>query len=114
MSQVIITIAYGSEKYIKMARALALSYRRFHPTRQFAIITDELHQAEMSKYFDVVILFNPNYGHGVVQKLHVDLYSPFEETLLVDSDCLFYKSPENLWDLYKSESFSVRWWRYRT
>jgi hypothetical protein len=31
-----------------------------------------------------------DYGSGVVQKLYLDRYSPFDETLFIDSDCLLY------------------------
>jgi hypothetical protein len=108
------TIAYGPRKYVRMARALSLSYRRLNPTRPIAIVTDRDNAAEMANYFDHVILYNPAYGSGVVQKLHADLYSPYDETLFVDSDCVFYKSPDRLWDLYAGKPFSVRGWRYLT
>ncbi|CAM5762342.1 hypothetical protein LMIY3S_00441 [Labrys miyagiensis] len=114
MSQGLMTIAYGPKKYIRMARALALSYRRLHPTLPMAIVTDKANAAEMSAYFDQVIPYNPAYGSGVVQKLHADLYSPYDETLFVNSDCIFYKSPERLWNLYAGKPFSVRGWRYLT
>jgi hypothetical protein len=114
MSQGLMTIAYGPKKYIRMARALSQSYRRHNPSRPIAIVTDKSNAAEMSKYFDKVIMYNPAFGSGVVQKLHADLYSPYDETLFVDSDCLFYKSPERLWDLYAGKPFSVRGWRYLT
>ena len=60
------------------------------------------------------IIAKPEYGPGVVQKLHADLYSPFAKTLFVDSDCLFYKHPDELWDLYAHGAFSIRGWRYLT
>ena len=96
----LLTIAYGRPKYIKMARALALSYRRFNPGRPFAVVTDEANAHTLRQYFDDVLIAKPEYGPGVVQKLHADLYSTFAMTLFVDSDCLFYKHPDELWDLY--------------
>jgi hypothetical protein len=113
-SQGLITIACGPRKYTRMAKALALSYRRQHQLRPFAIVTDDRNAKGLSNYFDVVIPLNPTYGAGVVQKLNLDRYSPFEETLFVDSDCIFYKSPERLWRLYACKDFTVRGWRYLT
>ncbi len=110
----LLTIAYGRPKYIRMAQALALSYRRFNPGRPFAVVTDEANAPTLRKYFDAVIIAKPEYGPGVVQKLHADLYSPFATTLFVDSDCLFYKHPDELWDLYAHGAFSIRGWRYLT
>jgi hypothetical protein len=43
----------------------------------------------MKKYFDIILPLRAEYGKGVVQKLHLDLYTPFQSTLFVDSDCLF-------------------------
>jgi len=114
LSEGLITIAYGPEKYIRMARALALSYRRQNQLRPFAIVTDDSNAKGLKNYFDVVIPLNSTYGLGVVQKLHLDHYSPFDETLFVDSDCIFYKSPERVWRLYAGKDFSVRGWRYLT
>jgi hypothetical protein len=114
LSQGLITIAYGPEKYIRMARALALSYRRQNPRRPFAVVTDNGNARALEHYFDVVIPLNATYGLGVVQKLSVDRYSPFDETLFVDSDCIFYKSPERIWRLYAGKDFTVRGWRYLT
>jgi hypothetical protein len=114
LSERLITIAYGPEKYIRMARALALSYRRHNQRRPFAIVTDDRNTKDLENYFDLVIPLNPTYGVGVVQKLNLDRYSPFDETLFADSDCIFYKSPERIWRLYASKDFTVRGWRYLT
>ena len=114
LSEGLITIAYGPEKYIRMARALALSYRRQNQRRPFAIVTDDSNTKVLENYFDVVIPLNSTYGLGVVQKLNVDRYSPFDETLFIDSDCIFYKSPERIWRLYAGKDFCVRGWRYLT
>ncbi len=114
MSEGFITIAYGAKEYIRMARALALSYRRFSPSRPFAVVTDEGNIKNLSPYFDIVIPLKSEYGNGVVQKLHMDLYSPFENTVFIDSDCLFYKDPELVWQSYNQNDFTMRGWRYLT
>ncbi len=114
MTEGLLTIAYGPERYVRMARALSLSYRRYNPTRPLAVVTDETNSVGLQHFFDLVIPLRSEYGSGVVQKLHADRYSPFERTLFVDSDCLFYKTPQRLWDLYAHGDFSVRGWRYLT
>jgi hypothetical protein len=83
---------------------LALSYRRQNQLRPFAIVTDDSNTKDLENYFDVVIPLNSTYGVGVVQKLNLDRYSPFDETLFVDSDYLFYKSPERIWRLYADQA----------
>ena len=110
----LLTLSYGGPKYLRMAQALSLSYRRHNPARPFAIITDQASAHTLRAYFDAVIIVKPEYGPGTMQKLYVDLYSPFVKTLFVDSDCLFYKHPDELWHLYAHGPFSVRGWRYLT
>jgi hypothetical protein len=114
MSEGFITIAFGQKKYIDMAKALILSYKLQGGRWPFAIVTNDANYADLSKLFDVVIRMNPDFGPGVVQKLHLDAYSPFDRTLFVDSDCLFYKSPDLVWNSYAIEQFTVRGWRYLT
>ncbi len=114
MSEGFITIAYGAKEYIRMARAMALSYRRFNSSRPFAVVTDEGNIKNLSPYFDIVIPLKSEYGKGVVQKLHMDLYAPFEKNVFIDSDCLFYKDPELVWQSYNQGDFTMRGWRYLT
>jgi hypothetical protein len=108
----LLTFAFGAQRYVDMARALSLSYRRYSPSRPFAIITDDKNTAALKNYYDIVIPFNPSYGRGVVQKLWIDRYTPFEQTLFVDSDCLFYKNPELVWESYAHPPFAIRGWRH--
>ena len=109
-----ITIAYGKPEYIRMAKAVVMSYRLFKPTRPFTVITDADNRDELAKHFDTVVLLNPEYGNGVVQKLHLDLYTPYDTTVFIDSDCLFLKNPEIVWNCYAVGDFVMRGWRYLT
>ncbi|HET6159456.1 MAG TPA: hypothetical protein VFE34_14005 [Dongiaceae bacterium] len=112
MSAGLITIAYGPYKYIRMAEALALSYRRWNPKLPFCVVTDAANAERLSGYFDVVRIVDPSYGKGVAQKLCVDRYSPFDETLFVDSDCVFYRDPALAWNAYATDDFVIKGWRY--
>lgn len=94
----ILTIAYGAEKYLRMGRALALSIRQHGNEEQLAVVTDTPEYFE--EVYDHVIPVDLGYGSGVTQKLHLDRYTPFEETLFIDSDCLLYGRPETLWDFF--------------
>lgn len=107
-----LTIAYGSEKYVRMAQALGASYRLRGGVLPFAVVTDDASKDALAPYFDHLISVDPSFGDGVVQKLSMDRYSPFEQTLFVDSDCLLYKHPSILWDSYAQADFVVRGWRH--
>ena len=112
MSAGLITIAYGPHKYMRMAEALALSYRRWNPELPFCVVTDEANAERLAAYYDTVKIIDPTFGKGVAQKLSVDRYSPFDETLFVDSDCVFYHDPELTWNAYATDDFVIKGWRY--
>ena len=107
MSAGLITIAYGPHKYMRMAEALALSYRRWNPKLPFCVVTDQANAERLAGYYDVVRIIDPSYGKGVAQKLCVDRYSPFDETLFVDSDCVFYHDPALTWNGYAIDDFVI-------
>ena len=81
----IITLAFGPKRYIEQAEALSASLKMHMPGIPMAIVTD---RSTTSPYFDYVVLLNAEHGLGTVQKIWLDQYSPFDETLYVDSDCL--------------------------
>jgi hypothetical protein len=81
----IISMAFGPERYMRQAENLSLSLRRHMPGMGLAIITD----ARSVEGFDHIVPINAvRWGLGVSQKVFLDEYSPFEETLYLDADCL--------------------------
>lgn len=114
MSAGLITIAYGPRKYVHMAEALARSYRRWNPELPICVVTDRANADRLSACYDIVRLIEPAYGKGVAQKLCVDRYSPFDETLFVDSDCVFYHNPMRTWHAYATGDFVIKGWKYLT
>lgn len=105
----IITIAYGKRKYLRMGKALAHSVRHHDEDENLAVVTDQ--PEAFSKLYDHVIPVDRSFGSGVAQKLHLDRYTPFGETLFVDSDCLFYGPARPLWDYFGGDvGFGVRSW----
>jgi hypothetical protein len=112
MSAGLITIAYGPQKYMRMADALALSYRRWKPKLPFCVVTDQANAGRLGACYDIVRIIDPSYGKGVAQKLCVDRYSPFDETLFVDSDCVFYHDPMLTWNAYATDDFVIKGWQY--
>ena len=103
----VLTIAYGASKYLRMARALALSIRHYQTREKLAVVTDTPEYFE--GLYDHLIPLELHYGSGVVQKLHLDRYSPFDETLFIDSDCLLYGPTDALWTFFgRDRNFGVR------
>ena len=110
MTRGFLTIAYGSSRYVRMAKGLARSMRFHNPAVSLAVVTDS-GDRELRALFDFVIPLDESYGTGVSQKLHVDRYTPYDETLFVDSDCLAFADPESLWPGYRG-AFGVKGWSY--
>lgn len=108
----ILTLAFGPRKYIRMAKGLARSLILHQSTDVRAIITDS-QDRQLRRLYDIVIPLDPQFGSGVTQKIYLDRYTPFKQTLFIDSDCLVYADPAELWEIHATESgFGVRGYRY--
>ena len=85
-----LTLAFGRPLYRDMAVALVRSARRLGTSLPFAVVTDHA-DARMRALFDTLIPYRGELGRGVEQKLHLDVYAPFDRTIFVDADCLFFR-----------------------
>lgn len=86
MSINLLTIAVGAERFHRQAENLALSVRIHHPDARLGVVSDQL--SRHSSLFDEVVQADLSRGVGVLQKLYLYDYSPFDETLFIDSDSL--------------------------
>jgi hypothetical protein len=80
-----VTMAFGPDRYLRQAETLALSLRRHMPGIPLAIITD---RADAGPLFDTVLKMKPVAQAGTVHKVDIYDYSPYSETLFIDSDCI--------------------------
>jgi hypothetical protein len=101
-----LTLAFGSPKYIEMAKSLARSLLLHHPALPRAIVTDST-DPELSTLFTHVLPLRREYGSNVRQKLFLDDYTPFDETLFIDSDCLAVRSLDDFWSAFQDVPFGV-------
>lgn len=106
MSHGVITLAFGKPKFIHMAKCLAKSLRRHDSDLPLAVVTDST-DVELPDLFDFIIPYRPEYGLNLRQKMHLDLYSPFEETLFVDSDSLAVRSLDEFWEAFRNYDFGA-------
>jgi hypothetical protein len=88
MSFGILTLATPGD-YLK-AIGLALSARVSNPGVPIAVACSQHVRPLVAPYFDQVIDEDPNL-RGFMHKLHLDRYSPFEETFFFDSDVLLFR-----------------------
>jgi hypothetical protein len=103
----IITLAYGSSKYIEMGKALGRSLQLHSPDISRAIVTDRLEDEEIVALFDHIIPLRREYGSNVRQKLYLDQYSPYQKTLFIDSDSLVVRNLRFAFEEFEGRSFSV-------
>lgn len=102
----ILTIAHGDRRYIDMSKMLALSLLHSNPLIKRAVISDTA-EDEFKGLFDIYIPYNKTFGAGLSQKLHLDKYSPFDETIFIDADCLVISPLNEIIELVTPHSFVV-------
>ncbi len=78
-------MAYGRQKYVDQAVSLAQSVKRHVPHLPICLVTD---RSEPVAPFDSQVPMDSFAEAGTVLKTRIYEYSPFEETLFIDSDCL--------------------------
>jgi hypothetical protein len=88
---------------VHLARSLAIT----NPDIRRAIVTDRLEDPALNRIFHHLVPMNPKFGSGLRQKLHLVDYSPFEETMFIDSDCLVISDIADLWSSLKAYSFTT-------
>jgi len=101
ISKGILTLSVG-KKYNRMAKYLAYSCILHSPSLPRAIITDDC------KYFDglydISIKYTKGMGDPFNVKLKLNNYSPFSETLFLDSDTLVYGDLNFMWEYFNEQS----------
>lgn len=103
----IITLAYGASKYIEMAKTLARSLVLQSPHIPRAIVTDCQDDEELAQLFTHIIPYNPEYGSNVRQKLYLDQYSPYQNTLFIDSDCVVVRDIDFVFERFAGKQVGV-------
>lgn len=101
----ILTLAYGKKRYVNMAKVLGRSLKLHNHGVPCAIVTDS-DDPELKNLYDICIPLNQKFGKGFKQKLYIDNYSPFDETIFIDSDCIVIKKID-FWDIFADVPFGV-------
>jgi hypothetical protein len=69
-----------------------------------SVITD--HVEALSKYYDIIVPYKKEFGQPFSLKLQLPKFSPFTETLYIDSDSLVMNNINSLWDFLNNRSFA--------
>ena len=99
MTQGIVTIATGSERYYKMALGLLYSIRVTNSEMKVAIITDS-NNKDINEFDDVVILETPY--NSYLDKLNLLINCPYDENIFIDADSLVYSDSSYLWKEFRN------------
>lgn len=93
-----VTIATGDPKYYQLAVNLLRSYRlNSNDPSPFSLICDR--DCAEAREFDSFVLIE-DAKHSYLDKLFLDRYTPYEETIFIDADSLILKDTSVLWDDY--------------
>lgn len=103
----VLVIAYGRQKYINMAGNLAISLRLKNPGLPIALVTDDTQNSKLKSLYDIIIPVDPNLGKGLIQKLYMIDYSPFQRTMFIDSDCLVVGKLDFLFNALAGRNIAV-------
>ncbi len=104
--QGIVVMAYGKRLYLRQARDLALSLRLHGPAVPITLVTQWPHAAS-DRLFDVVLRIRGSPRRDCRPKLDLDLYTPFQRTMYIDSDGLAVRDPTFLFNRFADRDFAV-------
>jgi len=104
--------SYGSEKYLKHAVTSVITLRRYDSKRSVAIYCSDEHyeilkSKNLSKYFDVIGILKPVHQSIVGFKHHVHLYMPFKRAIFLDSDIVWCRNPDPLWQALSPYTYTL-------
>lgn len=106
-----LVIATGSQTYLDMAANLAASIRIMDAGRRICLLHDEtfLPSREIMELFDdfAVLPSDPLFP-GYMNKLRLYDFSPYQEAMVVDADCLMIKNDvQRYWDWARRSFFTM-------
>jgi hypothetical protein len=105
-------VVYGSEKYLQHAVASVVSLRRYDSTRKVALVCEQEHRDLLNRYglnhlFDVYVPLTDDHRSIVGFKHNVYQYMVFEKNLFLDSDIIWCKNPDSLWEAFLPHEFTI-------
>lgn len=104
--------SYGELKYLKHAVASIQTLRRYDRTRPVALYCSELHKKTLENHsldtlFDSIILLPEEHRSITGFKHSIYKFRPFERNLYMDSDIIWCRDPDRLWQSLSLYEFTV-------
>lgn len=102
----VVIMAYSRRRFAWQAQHLAMSLRLHSPDLPLALVTDMPHKAKPG-LFDIVIPMTGQRRTDCRPKLDLDLHTPFDHTLYLDSDALAVRDISFIFDRFTGHDFAV-------
>lgn len=107
-----IYVSYGKEKYLRHAVASALTIRRFDKERPIAIVCPKAHlevleHPTLRDIFQVKYEIQSENASIVGFKHHLDKFLFFEQNIFLDSDIIWCRHPDTLWQTFEPFPFTI-------
>jgi len=110
-----LTLGFGRPAYRRLAQGMGRSLALHAPDLPRAVVTDVLD--EDWSMFDHVIPLREDLSRDLVHKIHLDDYTPFDDTMFLDSDTFATRSLDDVWrqtdrdfGLIGKPAYEGRWW----
>jgi hypothetical protein len=104
--------SYGDVSYLKHAITSAYTLRRYDTKRPIALVCDESHQSyliehQLQDQFDHIEVIDPEHASIVGFKHNLHHYLFFKRNLYLDSDIIWCKDPDSLWQSLSPNGFTI-------
>lgn len=105
-------VVYGNEIYLQHAIASVISLRRYETKRKVALVCEQEHRAILDRnglgdFFDIYIPLSDDHRSIVGFKHNIHQYMVFEKNLFLDSDIVWCKNPDSLWEAFSPYEFTI-------
>lgn len=104
--------SYGKEKYLKSAFVSASTIRRYDKDRPIALMCSREHASliedwGMVDYFDKIEILDDAHQSIVGFKHNLHRYMPFDRNMYLDSDMIWCRQPDTLWQAFKPFGYTI-------
>lgn len=104
--------SYGKKKYLKSAFVSARTIRRYDKDRPIALICSREHASiikdwGLDNFFDRIEILDEKHQSIVGFKHNLHLYMPFDQNLYLDSDMIWCRHPDSLWQALKPYGYTI-------
>lgn len=112
MSEGYIYAVYGDIKYLKHAITSVQTLRRYDKKRSVALICEQkhedfLHKHALTNLFDDYVRIDKEHRSIVGFKHNLHHYKVYDASIYLDSDIVWCKNPDLLWDQLESYDFTI-------